>query len=45
MGKEDEQTIKATGGFFGDASLKNLADVGIHLYRFVPFNDFKNSLY
>lgn len=45
MGKEDEMTIKATWGFFGDAGLKNLADVGIHLYRFTPFNDFKNSLY
>lgn len=42
---EDEDSIKATGGFFGDSALKNLADVGIHLYRFQPFNDFKNSLY
>lgn len=42
---EDEDSIKATGGFFWDSALKNLADVGLHLYRFQPFNDFKNSLY
>lgn len=42
---ESEEAIKMGGGFHGSASLKNLVDVGIHIWADKDFAEFKKTVY